>query len=460
MGGAEGARGYLYQGIASIIRALSDPNWDTIFVEYLSANDKIDIALKKGDVLIRSIQVKSTIDSFSEGKLIGWMSALIADKPADNYELILIGNCTNGAQKMLKSIKKYYKNNIDDEVQKSLSKLPAGLLDNNISIDILPYNISNLEKIIISELHEYLSNHILLKHDQLSFVVSSLISDHMILSTTQKGRARVDFDKTLQERIKLVIRNYSPKRTPITIISFKRGVSTNNNDSIVLNLIDMFNERQLKPDFNWNKDIVNRVESFFSNSISISEAYELHLDTHYAISFLSGRLLDNKSGINIVPVQKSPQKILWEYDPLDITKYPKLNIEHQEVNVGFLDTALILNISRDIYHDVMNYIANTDLKIGRAINCTVSHGGPTNFSIVNGTHCVQLANSICSALCQRTISERRATLHIFSSVPNAFMFYLGQVSRPFGNTIIYDFDFDALNTCTYFPTICFFKEDK
>ncbi len=456
MGGTEGARGYLYQGIASIIRALSDPNWDTIFVEYFSDNDKIDIALKKDGALIKSIQVKSTIDSFSEGKLIDWMTTLIADETADNYELFLIGNCTNGAQKIVKSISKYYKNNIDAEVKEVLSKLPEGLLNNSISIDVLPYNISNLTKIVISELHEYLSNSVSLKHEQLSFIVSSLISDHMILSATQDGCMRTDFDKILKAKIKLFTNQYSQKRTPISIISFERGVSTENKDNIILNLRDMFDGRQLKPEFNWNTDVASQIKSFFSKYIDLNEAYEIHLDTHYAISFLSGRLLDKKSGINIFPVQKSPHKILWEYDPLDLTEYPKLSVDHQIASTDSYDTALILNISRDIYHDVINYIDNVDLKkMGRIINCTPYHGEPTSFSIANGTHCAQLANSIYSELCQRTIPERRATLHIFASVPNAFMFYLGQVSRPFGNIIIYDFDFDALDTCTYFPTICF-----
>ena len=460
MGGTEGARGYLYQGIASIIRALSDPNWDAIFVEYFSNDDKIDIALKKDGALIKSIQVKSTNGSFSEGKLIEWMKDLIADEMADNYELFLIGNCANGAQKIVKSISKYNKNNIDDEVNEVMSKLPKELRYNSISMNLFPYNIIDLTKIVISELHEYLSKKgISLKHEQLSFIVSSLISDHMVISTTQDGCMRADFDKILQERISLFSRQYSQKRTPISIISFKRGVSgvsNENNDYLHLNICDMFDGRQVKPEFNWNTDIASQIKSFFSKSIDLNEAYELHLDTHYAISFLSGRLLDTKSGINIFPVQKSPHKILWEYDPLDLTEYPKLSVDHQIASTDSYDTALILNISRDIYHDVVNYIDNVDVKkMGRIINCTPYHGKPTNFSIINGTHCAQLANSIYSELCQRTIHERRATLHIFASVPNAFMFYLGQVSRPFGNIVIYDFDFDAFDTCTYFPTIYF-----
>ena len=455
MGGTEGARGYLYQGIASIIRALSNPDWDTIYVEYPSSNDKVDIALEKDGVLIKSIQVKSTIDSFSKGNLTDWMVALTSDGPADSYEIFIIGNCADSAQKIKKSIYKYNKNEIDSEVNTVISELPKNLPIEKISIDVLPYDMGHLDKIVIAELHENLSDRVLLKYDQLSFLKSSLIADHMSLSTTQAGCKREIFEKTLQTRIEMLVKNYSPKRIPINVVSFVRGVPLNDNEQYTLNLLDMFDGRLLKPEYNWNTDMTERIKSFFSSCIDENEAYELHLDAHYAISFLIGRVFDNKSGVNMVPAQKSPNKLLWDYDPLDTFEYPKLNIKHQELSKDLVDTALILNISRDIYHDVIDYIDSTKLNIGRIINCTPSLGNSNSFSVINGTHCAQLANSIYSSLCQRTIPERRATLHIFAAVPNAFMFYLGQVSRPFGNTVIYDFDFDLLNSCTYFPTICF-----
>lgn len=46
MGGKEASRGFLYQGFASVLEALTDKgNWDKIYVELPTSNDKVDIAL-------------------------------------------------------------------------------------------------------------------------------------------------------------------------------------------------------------------------------------------------------------------------------------------------------------------------------------------------------------------------------------------------------------------------------
>ena len=50
MGGKEGSRGFLYQGFASVLEALTDKNnWDKIYVEFPSSNDKVDIALEQNN---------------------------------------------------------------------------------------------------------------------------------------------------------------------------------------------------------------------------------------------------------------------------------------------------------------------------------------------------------------------------------------------------------------------------
>ena len=46
MGGKEASRGFLYQGFASVLEALTDKNkWDKIYIEFPTSNDKVDIAL-------------------------------------------------------------------------------------------------------------------------------------------------------------------------------------------------------------------------------------------------------------------------------------------------------------------------------------------------------------------------------------------------------------------------------
>ena len=72
VGGKEASRGFLYQGFASVLEALTDKdNWDKIYIEFPTSNDKVDIALGKADKITKSIQVKSTTNTFSKSDVIG-----------------------------------------------------------------------------------------------------------------------------------------------------------------------------------------------------------------------------------------------------------------------------------------------------------------------------------------------------------------------------------------------------
>ena len=63
--------------------------------------------------------------------------------------------------------------------------------------------------------------------------------------------------------------------------------------------------------------------------------------------------------------------------------------------------------------------------------------------------------SVYNAIGRRSTVERRATLHIFAAAPNAFMFFLGQNSVGFGKCILYEYDFEQRNSCTYSQSISF-----
>lgn len=91
MGGQEGSRGYLYQGIAAVFEALTSDNWDKIYIEFPTGNGKVDIALSKSDRIVRAIQVKSTQNTFGLASLKQWITDLYNDYKADEYVVILPG---------------------------------------------------------------------------------------------------------------------------------------------------------------------------------------------------------------------------------------------------------------------------------------------------------------------------------------------------------------------------------
>ena len=79
MGGREASRGFLYQAFASVLEAMCQKNWDRIYIEFKSDDDKVDIALEENSKIFKSIQVKSTINTFSKNSLEKWLQDLIND---------------------------------------------------------------------------------------------------------------------------------------------------------------------------------------------------------------------------------------------------------------------------------------------------------------------------------------------------------------------------------------------
>ena len=91
MGGKEGSRGYVYQGIVAVLESFSLSFWDKIYVEFPTDDDKVDIALSFGNNIVRAIQVKSTNTAFTPQQIKQWIRYFTNDWPCPNYELVLIG---------------------------------------------------------------------------------------------------------------------------------------------------------------------------------------------------------------------------------------------------------------------------------------------------------------------------------------------------------------------------------
>ena len=460
MGGKEASRGFLYQGFASVLEALTDKNkWDKIYIEFPTSNDKVDIALGAANKVIKSIQVKSTINTFSKSDIMVWLRDLIADIDAPEYELCLIGQCEKSAITFKSSIEKLYNNTLDNTAVKSLDGFSTDLLRNKrINFVILPFEIEVLEKIVRDSLHKYISySNQMLSFDQISFIASATVNDQMISSTHGDGIDRKKFDEELEKRIFLIADKYSPKRISIAVTSFPRGAVHLEDKTMCLSLVDKFDGRNLKSGYDWNNDIYPMLRDFLISNTKNEHAYQVFLDTHASLAFAAGYVLDSKSGINVFPIQKTAMNgtKLWDVKLSSKKSYSNWSISHEELEENQFDTALILNVTRPIYKDVLEYIKENNLSIGRIINCTPNEGGATNFSIENGNHAATLANSIYSAIAQRSTVERRATLHIFAAAPNAFMFFLGQISRGFGKCVLYEYDFEQQDSCSYSESISF-----
>ena len=463
MGGQEGSRGYLYQGIGTVLEALTVSNWDKIYIEFPTTNDKVDIALSQDGKIVRAIQVKSTENSFAPGSVKQWIKDIHNDFKTDSYELILIGQCSTNTQNFIKAIPKYYNRNtvqLDKSALASLSDFDVSIFDeSSVMIRVLPCDQDTLQKILVASLYKYLSD----ENPALSFVktdllAKALVTEQLLNSTNGAYTDRTSFERDLKIRIQAIAETFRPKRIPVCIKSFTRNSDHPDAASEkTLDLCSVFEGRKIRPEFTWSKNIVDSLISFLTTATNHTERFKLYLETHASIAFAAGRLFDSKSGVDIVPVQKTRTNgsEVWELSGNTQDNFSDWMVQIEQINDEVSNTVLILNITRDIRSDVEHYIVDSGLRVGRLITCSLPNDGGTNWAIRDGDHAAFLANRIYTVLACRTISERRGYLHIFSAAPNGFMFYLGTVSRGFGKIILYEYDFEQADTCTYSPSVIF-----
>jgi len=230
---------------------------------------------------------------------------------------------------------------------------------------------------------------------------------------------------------------------------YRRAENMQDETEIMLCLLKFFNGRYIKSDYNWDGEIFDELNEF-TKEFNSSEKYRLHLDTHLSISFVTGYLLDSKSGIEIYPMQKSMNKKEFWYPKEDSDKdYSDWQVYQEIVSEDAKDVALVLSVTHDISHEVNEFIEDVKLEISKIIYCNV--GGNTRpDAILDGMHAHKLAISLSGLLKERRDrQEKKNKLHIFAACPVGFMFYLGKLSRSFGKVVLYEHDFEGLRDELY-----------
>ena len=164
-----------------------------------------------------------------------------------------------------------------------------------------------MHTIVVASLLRYVSySKNVLTFDQIDLIASATVNDQMISSTHGKGIDRKEFDEELQKRITLVADSYTPERISIGVKSFIcESGAIEEETECCLSLTDMFDDRKIKDEYNWNNDVYEKLKEFLFEATSKKQAYQIYLDTHTSIAFAAGRIFNSKIGINIFPMQKT-----------------------------------------------------------------------------------------------------------------------------------------------------------
>lgn len=203
MGGQQGSRGYLYQGIVSILSSCNENNWNQISVEYTTTNDKVDIALLSDtDNVLKAVQVKSSINLFKKEDIVNWLTDIMNDVSAEEYQLILIGNCQEQANKLIKSIEKLSSNTLDEEAKRCLGTFGKKIDGKNVTVLLLPFDEDHLMGVIRDSLNRFIfCKGYSIDFASLEEICYALLSLHMFLGTKGKVIRKSDYEKRITDWI-------------------------------------------------------------------------------------------------------------------------------------------------------------------------------------------------------------------------------------------------------------------
>jgi SMODS-associated and fused to various effectors sensor domain len=251
----------------------------------------------------------------------------------------------------------------------------------------------------------------------------------------------------------LLVETAAPKQShlPIAIRSFM-GPSSDLSGaapSDTLVLTGDFRQRYLEDGRSWQEDIRPKVQAFLARAVKRSGQLKLILDAHASIAFLAGTALDLKSGVDVELAQKGRIGTrVWRAD--DGTSGPDLIENTTPLSRGD-DLAVFLSVTQDVETQALAHIQKQRLKVGTALSLAPGHG-PGQQTIAGGAHAAAIAEQVAKAVRRAKANDPDTMVHIYASVPNSILFFLGQQHQSIAPCIVYEFDFDRKGNKSYQPS--------
>jgi hypothetical protein len=207
----------------------------------------------------------------------------------------------------------------------------------------------------------------------------------------------------------------------------------------------MFNNRLIKPEYDWNRDFYARISTFLRSrhNSSNSERYALVLQTHLSGCFAAGRQCHSRYGIDIFPEQYG---VLWD-DTNSEDSFPDwITAEPEILDETKKEFAVVISATADAYPSVISYIEKSGLPVGRILNLKLK-----DYKVKCGSHAAQLAISAYNTLLKYAFFD--SVLHFFAAVPSGLMFYLGREFLKSGKCTVYEYDYAKQLPTLYYPSI-------
>jgi|GEM_PF-1459328 len=223
-----------------------------------------------------------------------------------------------------------------------------------------------------------------------------------------------------------------------------------------VDISDAFNNgKYLKDEYEWDL-IHQRIKSFCSVKENTDEVFSVHLECSNTTAFLTGRILNSKSGLCVYPMQKTSNGIVsWRnFISEKIDSFENLCLCNEYVtNETGSESILMISITNNVENDVLEYLSGKQKNVRKVYHIQSKNIGWD--SIKNGVQCWNISDFIAKLLGSRTSLEKRAITHVFVSAPSALIFTLGKLSLNMGHLVLYEHDMKYEKKDIYFKSATF-----
>jgi hypothetical protein len=254
--------------------------------------------------------------------------------------------------------------------------------------------------------------------------------------------------------------NRKPK-CDLQIISFSETTSSDNKAEI--NLIKYFEGRFLKKAYTWNV-VTDAIKAYISGHMKKDCQYLVGFATHFAVAFMVGRIMNPKSGLETIPIQKTEQGIrIWDMDSDKSKEYEKLILTKEVINYNAVGVGIAISLTKNIGQKVREYIYEKKIPMKELLCCELEETSID--SIEDGSHAWQISKQISRWIDNR--SNKDGLIHIFIAAPVTLAFNLGKMSLAYGKGIIYDYNYENVTQNKeneqrpkgYYPALSFIEGD-
>ena len=218
----------------------------------------------------------------------------------------------------------------------------------------------------------------------------------------------------------------------------------------VLDLLRYFDRRYILKEEWWQEKIFPELRTFLLTHSDVRRPLILDFAAHASIAFAAGWIFAAKSGFDVRITQRSMAEgeREWHQQEGEIPEGPLwLNLSDSSTpSPKGADVALALAVTHStVPEEAGAFIQRKELPVRRLLTAEIAPAAGQD-GVRGGAHSFALVQELLPRLRQRAAEERGGSLHLFCAAPNALLFYLGQLARPLGRLVLYEYAFGATDS--------------